>query len=56
MHQKSNYEIQSDEIVSCGLEPIRYLGPKIWKLISDARTFQAKSEKSEIGELPLQTL
>ena len=33
--QKYNYEIPGTKTVSYGVEPIRYLGPKICKLISD---------------------
>ena len=33
--KRSNYEIPSTKTVSYGLESIRYLGPKIWKLIPD---------------------
>ena len=32
---KSNYEIPITKTISYGLESIRYLGPKIWKLIPD---------------------
>ena len=33
--KRSNYKIPSTKTVSYGLESIRYLGPKIWKLIPD---------------------
>ena len=33
--KRSNYEIPSTKTVSYGLESIRYLGPKIWKLVPD---------------------
>ena len=33
--KKCNYEIPSTKTVSYGLESIRYLSPKIWKLIPD---------------------
>ena len=33
--KRSNYEVPSTKTVSYGLESIRYLGPKIWKLIPD---------------------
>ena len=33
--KKCNYEIPGTKTVSYGLESIRYLGPKIWKLIPD---------------------
>ena len=48
------YEIPSTKTISYGLESIRYLDPKILKLMPDelkeskSRTFQAESEKFEI--------
>ena len=33
--KRSNYEIPSTKTVSYGLEYIRYLGSKIWKLVPD---------------------
>ena len=33
--KKSNYEISITKTISYGLESIRYLGRKIWKLIPD---------------------
>ena len=44
-----NYEIPGTKTVLHGLESIRYLGPKIWKLIPDEL-------KESIPELPLQIM
>ena len=33
--KKSNYRIGQVKTTTCGLESIRYLGPKIWKLVPD---------------------
>ena len=33
--KKSNFELPAIKTISYGLESIRYLGPKIWKLVPD---------------------
>ena len=35
MFEKINFQYHSSQTVSYGLESIRYLGPKIWKLVLD---------------------
>ena len=60
---KNVTEIPGTKTVSYGLESIRYLGPKIWKLIPDKlkelkslELFKEKVKKFAIRELSLQTM